>query len=105
MSNNKKWSRDWLNFDWTKVRDNMAAVLSGNEEAKSHLDIGISKEEFLEFLDWLRENHIKEYHQIILMKQLSDMGLEDDLVEYYVAHPEELSKIVKLFLDEDSNPE
>lgn len=105
MPDNKKWSRDWANFDWTMVRDNMANMLSGKEEAKSHLDIGISKEEFLEFLDWLMENHIEEYYKVILIKQLTEMGLEDDLVEYYVAHPEELGKIVKLFLDEDSDPE
>lgn len=105
MPDNRKWSRDWENFDWTKVRENISIILSGNDGDKSGIDVGMSREEFLEYLDWLMVNHTEEYYKVILIKQLTEMGLEDDLVDYYVAHPEELGKIVKLFLDKDSDPE
>lgn len=105
MPDNRKWSRDWANFDWMKVRNNMAIILSGNAGNGSDVDIGISKEEFLEFLDWLMENHTEEYYKLILVKQLTRMGLEEDLVEYYVAHPDELSKIVKLYMDKHNDLE
>ncbi len=51
-----KWSRDWRQFDWDVVIKKFdQAERAGALYREKNPDIGISAEEFLEYLDWLRE--------------------------------------------------
>lgn len=58
----KKWSRDWENFDWDSVRRNL------NKAAEKELtgqaidfDLGISREELMEYFIWLKETNPLEF--------------------------------------------
>lgn len=50
----RQWSRDWGNFDFNAVKEKMDYYDSiGGVE---RMDLGISREEFLEYLEWLSKN-------------------------------------------------
>lgn len=95
MSNTKRWSRDWANFDWAQVKKKIAAVEEAGGGFEDGCDIGISKEEFLEYLDWLNQNYKEGYYKAVLSIHLARMGFNESQVQTALAHPDELIKIIE----------
>lgn len=86
----KKWSRDWVNFDWKTIEKNFDAL--DNQEENDNKDIGISNEEFLEYLDWLAENDPCEFERLKLYAALRETGADNDKAIYFLSHTDELAK-------------
>lgn len=94
----KKWSRDWADFDWSQVKKRIAEMQEKERDEKSGYDVGISRNEFLEYLDWLRQNDREGYYKAVLSIQLSEIGLDESQVETLVSHPDKLIKILKFII-------
>lgn len=92
--NGRKWSRDWERFEWEEIRSRLAEAEKGEYKNEGY-GVGISKEEFLEFFDWLHENMPEQYYKILLSLQLTECGLSDEEVAFWLAHPD----VLKMVLD------
>ena len=95
---NKKWSRDWADFDWSPVIEKLVAMKEGDDDAGYDSDVGISREEFLEYLSWLKETDIEGFYKAVLGIQLSEMGFDANQAETLAAHPDELLRIMEAVL-------
>ena len=94
----KEWSRDWAAFDWSQVKQKLESMKEGDEKA-GH-DVGMSREEFLEYLDWLKESDIEGFYKAILSIRLSEMGFDANQVETLVSHPDELIRLMESVLQD-----
>lgn len=101
MENMKKWSKDWANFDWSRVKDKIKEMEGKEGDEKAGYDVGISRDEFLEYLDWLNLNDNEGYYKVALSIQLAEMGLNESEIEWLVAHPDELVKIMRRVLTDN----
>ena len=61
----KIWSKDWANFDWEKIEKKLFEVEKDKSGRVVEGDIGITKEEFMEYFCWLFENEPVEYEKAI----------------------------------------
>ena len=97
MKKSKKWSRDWKNFDWNKVREKLCEIEEMNREGKpvDKFDIGISLDEIEEYFDWLYESDSDKYFETILLIQLVRAGIPQKEAQILVKHPEELKKAME----------
>ena len=100
MKDTKNWSRDWAGFDWTQVVEKLEKMKGKERDDKAGYDVGISREEFLEYLEWLNRNDKEGYYRAVLSIQLSEIGLDDGQIETLVAHPDELIRILKFMIKE-----
>lgn len=92
----RKWSRDWGSFEWGEVRRKLAGAEKGKGRGgDNEYDAGISKDEFLEFFNWLRESHPAQYYEIILSLQLTECGLSDKETTFCLRH----LNVLKMVLD------
>lgn len=98
MKNTKKWSRDWANFDWSQVKEKITEMEGKEGDEKAGHDVGISRDEFLEYMDWLNQNDKEGYYKAVLSIQLAELGLNENQIEALMAHPDELIKIIRLVL-------
>jgi len=100
VSNSKKWSKDWGNFDWGEVEKKLRQAerdLSTSKDNREHYDIGISKEEFIEYLQWLNINGPEEYEKILLYMTLKLKNVEDEQIELLISNKEMLKKIIDIY--------
>ncbi len=89
----RKWSRDWGRFEWGEVEKRL--VKAEKRKGRGNVyDVGISHEEFLEYLDWLRENSLTQYYEIILSLQLEECGLSDKEAAFCLKHPDVLRMVL-----------
>lgn len=73
MEQERKWSRDWKHFDWKPILQN----LSEGEKCKAQgiaIDIGISKDEVINFFKWMKENEPSEYYGFMIHMMLKGKG-------------------------------
>lgn len=71
MEKLEKWSRDWKHFDWRPVRENLKKAEKKIRKGQEiDFDIGISKEELIEYFIWLKETYPLEF-----LKMITDMKL------------------------------
>ena len=89
------WSKDWEHFDWSLVRTKLDGV--DLAENKADCNVGISKEEFLEYFEWLNANHKGDFLKMILYLKLKDGGFDEDQIERLAAQPEILIEMIKMF--------
>lgn len=85
------WSRDWKNFKWDEVKkrlDNVEKEEAGNGE----YDVGRTKKELLEYLDWLCKNAPEEYFKVVFGLQMMEGGLSENDVAVCMAHMEDIKK-------------
>ena len=94
----KTWSRDWENYDWEQVMKNLHEFESGKRD---NGDLGISREELLEYYNWLEIHDPAAYGQLQLVALLTTMGLPEELVAYYKENPEQLKKDIDGLKRED----
>jgi len=55
MGNIGRWSKDWEHFDWKSVWEKMPEAIK-NQEQGLGFDVGISKGELIEYLEWLKKS-------------------------------------------------
>ena len=76
-----KWSRDWRQFDWDEVIKKFdQAERTGALYREKNPDIGISAEEFLEYLDWLRECDSLLFWQLLMKRFMEENGVPKETV-------------------------
>lgn len=64
MGNMGRWSKDWEHFDWRPVRDKLPEAEKNQKQGLS-FDARISKDELIEYLEWLKENKPIEFFQFM----------------------------------------
>lgn len=98
-----KWSEDWENFDWEIVREKLKAVKKefGDTAEGKKQDVGITAEQFKEFLQWLQENEPEEYDNLILYMILRERGMEKQDIDFCLSHLEALEKALDTLQDEE----
>lgn len=82
------WSRDWLSVDWSSIKDK---ILKGEK------NIGISEEEYLEFLRWCAVNDTEIYNQTVFYLAIKEWGISDDSARYLAGHPDEFREVINRF--------
>ena len=75
------WSRDWRKVDWTAVREKIR---------QGKMDIGLTEEEYLEFLHWCVANETEICEQTIFYLALKKFDFPDDVSRYLAAHTDKL---------------
>jgi len=64
VGSTERWSKDWEHFDWKAVWDKLPEAIKDYEQGLS-FDVGISKGELIEYLEWLKENKPMEFFQLM----------------------------------------
>lgn len=78
----KKWSRDWESINWNEIKKRMNEVDMMLEENSGYkADIGISRDEFVEYMDWLIENEPDNFWKAILAMRLNEMGIDINIID------------------------
>ena len=98
MKNTRKWSRDWSEFDWGPVIEKLKAMKEN--EGNADYDVGITKAEFLEYLDWLNQTDKEGFYKAVLSIQFSEMGFDEEQIETLLSHPDELIQFMESILKE-----
>ncbi len=92
----KKWSRDWSKMDWNEVERKLDEQIDNPEK---DADIGITADEFWEYLSWLEEEDMEEYLRIKFFLKLYEVGVSAKEAEYWFEHPQEFIDTVKEALE------
>lgn len=72
----RQWSHNWETFNWDAVKEKLDYF--GSTGGAGSIDLGISRDEFLEYLDWLSQNAPSELArlQLYLLLIEIDAGCE-----------------------------
>lgn len=100
----RRWSRDWEKVEWDSIREKLTKVGKvqlNQENAKE--DIGISREEFVEYIEWLYENKEKEFWTVMLGLRLCEMGVEPDTAYSMCENPELYQEAVNMMIKEQDS--
>ena len=95
-----KWSKDWNDFDWEIVKEKLEVAekeLAQDEGSKEKYDIGITLEEFEEYLQWFAEQSPEEYDKLILYIALKQSGVEEQQIGFLLSHPEALNGLLEIW--------
>lgn len=79
--NTQNWSKDWKNFDWSEIErniDKMTERINRHDSKLDIFDVGITQEEFTEYLKWLSINNPTEHFKIMLYISLRNAGVSPD---------------------------
>lgn len=109
----RTWSRDWANFDWndvcaefvkgkevkektenfeTKLTETKLSEKKGSAAEAVRSGIGITEDEFIEYLEWLAENHPEQYRKAVLGIKLHELGVEPMLAQYMCENSQQFLK-------------
>lgn len=69
-----KWSRDWEQFNWEPIDRELKEVVKDNG-ADNNIDVDISREEVIEYFEWLSENRPEEFWAFLIFRKISESGL------------------------------
>ncbi|MDE5909325.1 MAG: hypothetical protein K2H52_11380 [Lachnospiraceae bacterium] len=83
----RQWSRDWSTFDWDSVRKSLG---------DRGTDIGLTRDECLEFLDWYALNNPGDYARKSVYIILREMGLNEKHAAYLSGHLDMLEALLLL---------
>lgn len=95
MQNINKWSHDWENFDWSAVKQKLEELRKKEGDENRDYDVGISREEFLEYLEWLEQTDKEGYSKAVLSIKLGEMGFSESRIEELIKHPDETLRIIQ----------
>ena len=76
---------DWESVDWQPIMEKID---------KGDADVGLSAEEFLGFLQWLRKNNEELFDQFILCLSLTERGFSRGDALFWSARPKALRKAI-----------
>lgn len=93
----KQWSRDWSMVDWNEIRQKLDFAEEAEKEGLSHgqiikAEIGITKDEFEEYMIWLCENKPDEFEKTIFMMGLREAGMSMEEAQYFADNPDIFKK-------------
>lgn len=80
------WSRDWQKMDWKTIEEKLH---------RGETDIGISKNEYLEFLCWFALNDTEIYNQTIFYLALKKHDFSNNLFRCLATQPNKLEAIIE----------
>ena len=95
MQNINKWSHDWGNFDWSAVKQKLEELRKKEGDENRDYDVGISREEFLEYLEWLEQTDKEGYAKAVLSIKLGELGFPEGRIEELIKHPDEALRIIQ----------
>ena len=95
MQNINKWSHDWENFDWSAVKQKLEELRKKEGDENRDYDVGISREEFLEYLEWLKQTDKEGYAKAVLSIKLGELGFPEGRIEELIKHPDEALRIIQ----------
>lgn len=95
MQNINKWSHDWENFDWSAVKQKLEELRKKEGDENRDYDVGISREEFLEYLEWLKQTDKEGYSKAVLSIKLGELGFPEGQIEELIKHPDEALRIIQ----------
>lgn len=95
MQNINKWSHDWENFDWSAVKQKLEELRKKEGDENRDYDVGISREEFLEYLEWLKQTDKEGYAKAVLSIKLGELGFPEGQIEELIKHPDEALRIIQ----------
>ncbi len=87
----KKWSHDWKNFNWDKIKENLAEAEGGS---LTLAELGISYDELREFLLWLQENNQPAFSSLLLTQALHKAGLSVEDAVICAEHLDIVSEVL-----------
>lgn len=104
----KQWSRDWNAVNWNEIRQklNFAEKVKAEGQKigqKIKPDIGITKDEFEEYMCWLCETNPEDFEKIIFMMSLRETGMSMEEAEYFADNPEVFKKALDDVLNKNLN--
>jgi len=71
----RKWSRDWAGIDWEQIKEKLDMYC---ENPSEQVDIGLTKEDLNEYMEWLGENDLEEYLKVKLLVTLFNSAFSED---------------------------
>lgn len=92
MDDVKRWSKDWQNFDWSVVVKKLDELDTADGEGE--VDIGITKEEFLEYCEWLCFSNPDEYDKIMLYYRFIQLGMSHNEADFFSSSPDEFMNLL-----------
>lgn len=87
----KKWSHDWENFNWDKIKENLAEAEGGS---LTLAELGISDDELREFLLWLQANNQPAFASLLLTQALHKVGLSLEDAALCAEHLDIVSEVL-----------
>lgn len=94
----KRWSRDWANFNWAPVIKRLEEKKEKGGGDNDDSDLGISFKEFIEYMDWLCQNDKEMYYKAVLSIIFAEAGFDESQVEALMPHLDELIRILACLL-------
>lgn len=98
-SDARNWSIDWGSFDWETVLKKLEMAekeLEQNGGDKKIYDIGITEEQFEEYLQRLHENAPEEHGRFMMYVLLREKGVEEEDIKFCLSHSEELKQALDM---------
>lgn len=87
--------RGSFNWDWDKVSEQL-------KEAKKDPSVKeveeISRDEFLDCLDWMAVNDTDNFCKFIFLKRLAEIGMPEEALKNCADNPELLKELMKFAL-------
>lgn len=85
-----KWSRKWEEFDFNEVD---ARIREGKEP-------GITQEEYIEYLQWLRVTHPDESLKLSIYAILVEQyGFSEEEAAYWASRPEKIEECINKYFN------
>lgn len=96
----KIWTKDWAAFDWNVVgkevanEGSMAADFAATEP-------GITKEQFMGYLEWLSENDPERYGKVVFGIQMHEQGVDPAFAGHLCERSQQLIDLFELMQSGD----
>ena len=91
----EKWSKDWENYDWTRINKNADKLESLSEDEAKEL-IDFTKQDMEEYCDWLMIHNPEYFEKVMIYMKLRENNFPDEHAAYMAEHPELLLDILKM---------
>lgn len=93
----EKWSRDWEKVNWSEIDEKIQMNEIGDEK----VDVGITAEEFIEYMKWLRIEHPDEFFRLEFGMLLMEKGMSKKDADFLSRHPDAFLEAVKMLYEVD----
>ena len=92
----KEWKRDWANFDWEPVKE---ALDKKEKEGIKDMDVGITVDEFIDFLEWLGVYDKTTFTKLMCAYKLVDIGFTVEQALLVITNEELLDDILEHLIE------
>jgi hypothetical protein len=91
---NEKWLKDWSDFDFSEIEKNLAEAEADGVKR----DIGISKDEAMDFMRWLNLHNPELIFQVYCMQLFMEKGLSEEKALFLAEH---IDDVVEMLNDDN----